>query len=1479
MIKKRILWIIVFSFLIILANCSFISSYTEPTKEGAITSSETEQSEYRGYIIQFKESAITEYNQRLIDGKTHETFFSRIFKTITGQAISEESYKQQLQKTHTKAKQDISRMTGKAIINEFYLVFNGLSADISDEQAKEIEKLPYVKKVYKNYEVKALLDDSIPLINADDVWLLPDPNPWPRPRNLTGVGIKIAIIDTGVDYLHPDLGGCFGQGCKVEGGYDIVNQDNDPMDDHGHGTHCASIAAGTGAASQGQFKGVAPDATLYAYKVLDSGGSGYEDWIIEGIERAVEDNVDVISMSLGGYASPDSPMSQAANNAVGAGVVVSVAVGNLGIPFGIASPGNAEKVISVGASYNDNNIGRKSELEIMLPFKRQFLSKVFDYSATGEISSQILDAGYGYPENFSNQNFDGKIALIKRGPVKLPLTFKEKVQNAVNAGAAGVIIYNYWPNDFSGTLIEYSEIPAISISGKNGEIIKDLMNEYEINAKIKVIEDKNQVSWFSSKGPSDVKEEISNKMISSLYKIKPDVTAPGVKICAAKSSQWNQNSMGPPDYCYDNTYARLSGTSMATPHVAGAAALIKQAHPDWSPDEVKMVLRNTAIDIDEDILTQGYGRIDALAAVITANTLKAEIKEVKISEIFSQPMNISTIPRNFLRIVGDAYGEGFSDYKIIYSEDQNFNNYQEIKFSTSQVFNSTLALWDISSLNGKYYLKLIVNGENSKSEDIEIINVNSNLLWNKDLGLEGGIVAPFVIGDVDNDGKDEIVVRTVSNKIYVFDYKGNLVNGWPVNLNEMGEQTKPALADINKDGKLEIVITINNKIFILSWNGTIINEIEIEDSLFSAPTIADFNEDGNLDIIVGRVNTYWDGARECYLEIFNMNGSHSSFLATQSNDFPSFSSSISVGDIDNDGHIETVMYIQSQMEENGRITIFKNNGSLLSSWIMNEYIYVPFYPPILGDINQDNKLEIITAGERGRFEGEAKIKVRAWNYLGEEVQNWPTISGHPPRTGPLFIDIYSLILTDLNKDNLPEAILAIADSLFVLNADGTINYYSSTQSEWFSIIRKVVSDEAIASGSAEGLYAFDEDLFLIKGWPTLKGLDKWSEVAISDLDKDGFDELIASSSTFIPFIDPDAKIFVFKLDKKARGGEWPMFHHDIYSSGSYNFEPYLCGNGIVENFEECDGINDSKCPNRCQENCWCIESIPKINMLLNVTNKTKISIISEKDIKSETTSTNKTNETDKKIKPGDSVSSIIGKFISINFIGKSIETSISPSINISHSPSEPTSTDLITITASSSLADIQEIRIYINEQLKRTCSFAISKTSPFTTVKAISSVSQTCSYQFYPSSELSKIKSYNYYAIVKTSTSQVKSETKYFTITEMPSISPVSKCNKDDNENIYVKGTCQDSSDIYEDVCTKGQLAEFSCVNDVCVASIISCPEGHICQDGACVKSENNPVAESSKIESYLKTQPTGIIDTIKSFFKITTSAILNIFR
>ncbi|MBW2982524.1 S8 family serine peptidase [Candidatus Woesearchaeota archaeon] len=347
--------------------------------------------------------------------------------------------------------------------------------------------------------------------------------------------------------------GC--EDCKVIDGFDFVNNDSNPIDDNGHGTHCAATAAGNGT-----LKGVAPDAKIYAYKVLTFGGWGYWDWIIAAIEISADpnqdgdfsDHVDVISMSLGGSGDPDDPISTAVDNAVDAGITAVIAAGNSGPnEKSIGSPGTARKAITVAAS----------------------------------------------------DKFDNIASFSSRGPV-------------------------IWPN---------------------GSIIK------------------------------------------------PDIAAPGVDICAA---QWN-NAWSVRE-CLDTEHTSISGTSMATPHVAGAAALLLQKNPGWTPKQVKMALRSTAKDLVYHLIVQGYGRIDILDAVQLDDPCIAEI-EAKKNE-------------GSVDLIGTAYCNSINNYTLYLAPfDYNFYVYSpgaltELYSSKDNIIDGNLyPNFDTANLNdGLYIVRLEV---------------------------------------------------------------------------------------------------------------------------------------------------------------------------------------------------------------------------------------------------------------------------------------------------------------------------------------------------------------------------------------------------------------------------------------------------------------------------------------------------------------------------------------------------------------------------------------------------------------------------------------------------------------------------------------------------------------------------------------------------------------------------------------------------
>jgi minor extracellular serine protease Vpr len=475
--------------------------------------------------------------------------------------------------------QRISRLSSINISATFDTAFEGFSLTGNKKDIEQIRTISGVSNVYPNHTYKVNLEKSVPYIGAEDIRSHLDA----QNHRLTGEGIKVGVIDTGIDYSHPDLRRNF------KGGYDLVDQDSDPMETKSkqgiptmHGTHVAGIIA-----ANGKIQGVAPKAEIIAYRALGPGGMGTSEQVIAAIEQAIKDKVDIINLSLGNEVNgPDWPTSLALNKAVDKGIVAVTSSGNSGPEmWTVGSPGTALKAISVGASTPP----------IKVPFLTFGISdkKITLTPMQGALpwefirEQKLIAGGKGYPTDLS-EDVEGKIALIERGTIP----FTEKVMNALEKGAIGVIIYNNVKGGFAGGLEIDAPIPVASISKEDGNYLKNKLGTYDlITTKYEVVQD--SMADFSSRGP-----------VTHTWDVKPDVVAPGVAI----------------ESTIPDGYESLQGTSMAAPHVAGAAAIIKQAHPNWNPEQIKAALMNTAKRLKDEKgyyqpVVQGAGRIQIDKAV------------------------------------------------------------------------------------------------------------------------------------------------------------------------------------------------------------------------------------------------------------------------------------------------------------------------------------------------------------------------------------------------------------------------------------------------------------------------------------------------------------------------------------------------------------------------------------------------------------------------------------------------------------------------------------------------------------------------------------------------------------------------------------------------------------------------------------------------------------------------------------------------
>ncbi len=217
-----------------------------------------------------------------------------------------------------------------------------IATEATPETIYSLAEAPNIERIWYDMPVHALLDVSAPHIRAVEVW---------RQGN-EGEGVRVAVLDTGCDLEHPDLRE------RIRASMDISGKGS-AQDGNGHGTHVASIIAGTGAASQGKYRGIAPKADLYIAKVLDDEGRGLMSDVMVGLDWAVEQGVQIINLSLGSDVNCDGTdaLSEACDAAVGRGVVVVAASGNSGpMPRTVGSPGCAREVITVGASTDADEV-------------------------------------------------------------------------------------------------------------------------------------------------------------------------------------------------------------------------------------------------------------------------------------------------------------------------------------------------------------------------------------------------------------------------------------------------------------------------------------------------------------------------------------------------------------------------------------------------------------------------------------------------------------------------------------------------------------------------------------------------------------------------------------------------------------------------------------------------------------------------------------------------------------------------------------------------------------------------------------------------------------------------------------------------------------------------------------------------------------------------------------------------------------------
>jgi len=517
------------------------------------------------------------------------------------------AHSQQVRKSQDDVLAKVIALGGKEIAR-VRIAYNAAIVRIDASKLNAVAAIPGVSAVQRVNDYRIDLSETVPYIGAAAA----------QAAGLDGTGVRVAVLDSGIDYTHRNLGGpgtvaayeaAYGTGtsdprnttldglfptAKVIGGYDFVGEtwpngplanDPDPIDFGTHGTHVADIIAGK--SNDGLHVGVAPGASLLAVKVcsaVSTSCSGIA--ILEGLDFALDPNgdgsmddaVDVVNMSLGSpYGQREDSSAAAAANAARAGIVVVVAAGNSGDkPYVVGSPGSAPEVITVAQTQVPS--AEAIPLVINSPAS---IAGTYGNTATvewapivGNTTGDVVYIGRGCTGDAYLNNPSGKIALIDRGACAI----SQKVQRATaptaeeGGGAIGVIIGLVAPGDavsFSNGGECGTCVPTIVIQQSLASAIKSAAS---VNATISASNGiilVGSMASTSSRGPS-----------YDFNQIKPDLGAPGASVSAIAGTGTQEEAFG--------------GTSGATPMVAGSAAILIQAYPNRSPWAIKSLLMNTA---------------------------------------------------------------------------------------------------------------------------------------------------------------------------------------------------------------------------------------------------------------------------------------------------------------------------------------------------------------------------------------------------------------------------------------------------------------------------------------------------------------------------------------------------------------------------------------------------------------------------------------------------------------------------------------------------------------------------------------------------------------------------------------------------------------------------------------------------------------------------------------------------------------------
>ncbi|MBI4056079.1 MAG: S8 family serine peptidase [Elusimicrobia bacterium] len=1027
--------------------------------------------------------------------------------------------------------------------------------------SQKLERLNQILNEYKidssvesaslNYVARAMAVPNDPFYVSSgtwgqtysDLWGIRKTSPEPAWDQTTGsTSVIVADIDTGVDRNHEDLrdnmwvnsGEIPGNGLDDDDngyvddvyGWDYANGDNDPIDDHGHGTHTAGTIAATGNNAVGVV-GMNWSSRIMALKILTAGGSGNLADAIPAMIYAADNGARVTSNSWG-CACYFQPLDDAIRYVHEAGVVTVTAAGNSSSDAVDFYPASADMAITVAASdpndlkANFSNWGEKIDVAapgVDILSVRASTNRICDASRT--VAAQYCRLS---GTSMATPHVAGLAALLlSQNPSLNP----EEVRQTLRHGADDL------GSPGKDTLFGYGRINA-----GNTLALSDL------HALTPIIT--NPVSHQTLSGDS----------LSIMGSIPgPNFASYRLEIGAGRvPTSWTTIATGN-NQVIDGVLGTVNILNLTQ-----GPNIIRLTATDTSGKTYQFQIHEVIVD-NMDTTLQPFGSY-----------------LVRLGDVLQITGTAST-----------KNGLSFSQYRLDYAWAGSPNSYSSqgislVNGGLQPVENGTLGSWDTSGVtpSGTYALRLTLTSPNGGTEQVSTnVYLDSSLVsgWPKTLETN----CPYVknchvvpaMGDMDGDGTKEVIAAAM-NRVYVFRKDGSNFPGFPVSLNPTDQiNWQVVVEDLDNDGRKEIIVQasvpnaagdyLSKKIYVIRNNGTfypgwpnpVVENTSPQKS--EMPAIADLDGDGQREILLTTDNNT--------LHAFHANGSEMVGFSQSSDPYTNV---LAVADMDGDGHPEIAVVA------GGQFALLDNQGNRLPGWptTPTSFFGIPYAfrtYPVFGDIDGDGNLEVfVTAGEDVGCLGCYNEYVYGWKKDGTLLPTWPKMAR--TELNKALTETMNPSAADIDNDGIDEILLCRIEGLHILTLTGDI-LYKNTQLDEKVEVSDLDGDgrlDFITHDNSDGLKIFRNDAswYWSRRWVPFWKYDV-TPSALSDMDRDGKIEMAVASGLKNNSYDIDgtlmtsgpAILYLWELPGNTTGQGWPMFSHNpartgrFFSVGSPDIQP------------------------------------------------------------------------------------------------------------------------------------------------------------------------------------------------------------------------------------------------------------------------------------------------------------------------------------